>query len=73
MEALEDSLCEMVIYSGRQGGQTTFTVSSSSRRVFTSMKNSAASKVQQGFMAKGLKFSTSDSNNITVVKVGKNV
>ena len=37
------------------------------------MKNSPTSKVQQGFKAKGLSFSTSDPNNIAVVKVGKNV
>ena len=40
---------------------------------FTSMKNSPTSKVQQGFKAKELSFSTSDPNNIAVVKVGKNV
>ena len=42
------------------------------KRVYI-MKNSPTSKVQQGFKAKGLSFSTSDPNNFTVVKVGKNV
>ena len=44
-----------------------------SRREFTSMKNSPTSKVQQGFKVKRLGFSASDPNNITVVKVRKNV
>ena len=50
-----------------------FLLEERSRREFTSMKNSPTSKVWQGFKAKGLSFGTSDPNNITVVKVGKNV
>lgn len=72
-ETLEDSLHKMELSSGRQSGKTKFSTSSRSRGVFTSTKNSATSKVQQGFKAKGLKFSTPEPNNIAVVKVGKNV
>lgn len=41
----EDSLCKMDFSSGTQSGQTKFTASSRSRRVFTSTKNSITSKV----------------------------
>ena len=67
------SLCKMDLSSGRQSGQTKLTVSSRSRRLFTSTKNSMTSKVQYGFKSEGLRISTCDPNNITVVKVRKNV
>ena len=70
-EALEYGLHKMEFSSGTQSGQTKFTASCRSRRVLASTKNSAASKVQQEFKVKGLSFSTSDPNNIAVVKWGR--
>jgi hypothetical protein len=67
-QALEDNLGKIKPLSGRESTKMKF-MASSSRGVFTSTKNSRASKVKQRLQVNGIRLGTSIPDNITIVKV----
>ena len=70
-QALEDNLGKTKLSSGRESTKMKFTASRRGRGVFTSTKNTTASKVKQRLQVNGIRLGTPD--NITIVKLREDI